>query len=88
MKTKTLRLYVAAFLLLLPGCGCFTSVEIECWYPTPATNSCLPMERWFALRGRTAKFREDVYGPTFKTQEELDTYVRTNNLRLCGSEKK
>ncbi len=72
------RLLMAAVLLM---CAC-TDPEIICWYTVSYTQQI--GEPWLALRGRTHRFREDTGGPMFRTQEDLDKYLHSRNLKMCG----
>jgi hypothetical protein len=68
--------------LMLVGSAC-TDPEITCWYATSYAQQI--GEPWLALHGRTARFREDVSGPMFKTQDELTRFINDRSLKMCGT---
>lgn len=79
-------LLVAIAALCLPGCGFFTSPDIQCWYGSTAEVRRFE-DPWFVLRGRVGKYRDDVYGPMFKTPEAMNQYIAEHKLALCGTAK-
>jgi hypothetical protein len=67
------------FVILLSGCD----PSIRCWYATSHLQSV--GAPYFGLKGRTdGSLRPDVSGPMFQTQAELDQYIATNGLLMCG----
>jgi hypothetical protein len=70
---------ILLFSILLSGCD----PNIRCWYATSHLQSV--GAPYFGLRGRTIGFlTSDVHGPMFQTQAELEQYIRTNSLVMCG----
>lgn len=65
--------------VLLTGCD----PTIQCWYTVSREPGL--SKPWFSLRGRTGRGREDVYGASFETQEDLDKFVKSHNLNMCGT---
>jgi hypothetical protein len=63
-------------------------VEIQSfvWYPT-SFLAYGPINT-YRLIGRTSgRFVEDNTGPAFDSLEDLQRYIKENNLVMCGTEK-
>lgn len=73
------------FLLSLFLMGCpIGPTQIECWYPTSGNSGSFGNPT-YKLMGRTSAARTDLYGPDFRTQDELDVFVKRYNLKICGT---
>lgn len=74
--------FIALFILLGIGMtGC--NPQISCWYSTYANNTFGPPA--YYLKGRTVGILStDVSGSIFQTKEDLDSYIESHHLKLCG----
>lgn len=75
---------IIATLLLCTGCwNALGTTDIQCWFASSVTQTY--GEPWFQLIGRTDKWHTDERGPLFKTKQELEAFMDSHNLKLCGS---
>ena len=70
------------YMILLLQFGC-TDAPILCWYSSSGGEYFNPR-----LIARTASPHADVYGPIFKTNQEMYEYIDKFNLKMCGTNEK
>jgi hypothetical protein len=70
--------FIFPLLLVLSGCN----PTVQCWYGVSRHTVGSP---YFGLRGHTIGILSfDLDGPMFQAQEQMESYIKTQNLQMCG----